>query len=93
MSINNKHLNTERQYKTTSFYVAAFLCTNDFILVDIEKTNDKRSTFVLHDEPRRVALLESFNFARPDAPEVMVDARKFITAIRQLKEKLYQEKL
>jgi len=93
MKINNVHqykTDDDRYFRTASFYAAAFLFAKDVVLVNIEKTENTRSRFVFHDTPERELLLESFHFAKPNAEEVMVDARKFATAIRQLKEQLYQ---
>lgn len=82
----------DRYFKTSSFYVASFLFTKDQTLVNIDKaTNPKRSQFVFLDTPERETLLQSFNFAKENSSEVMVDARKFVSAIKQLKDKLYQE--
>jgi len=81
----------DRYFRTTSFHLAAFLSAKGVELANIEKENPKRATFVFRDSPQREHLLESFNFGKEDAPEVMVDGRKLITAIKQLKEKLYQD--
>lgn len=81
-----------RYFQTSSFYAAAFLFAKDQTLVNIDKVTDpRRAQFVFSDSPERESLLQNFNFAKEDSPEVMVDARKFVTAIKQLKDKLYQE--
>lgn len=81
-----------KYYRTNSFYVAAFLYVKGFTLVSIDKASGQRAYFVFEETPARETLMEHFNFAREDAPEVLVDFRKTVTAIRQLKEKLYQDK-
>ena len=62
-------------------------------LVNIDRLNPKRSQFVFRDSAERELLLDSFNFGKEDSTEVLVDARKFIMAIKMLKEKLYQERI
>ena len=82
-----------RYFRTSSFYVAAFLFANGLTLVNIDKVTDlKRAQFVFLDTPERELLLNNFNFAKEDSPEVMIDPRKFVIAIKRLKEGLYQER-
>lgn len=62
-------------------------------MVNIDKTaNSKRAQFVFLDSPERESLVQNFDFAKENSPEIMVDARKFVVAIKQLKDKLYQER-
>jgi len=90
----NKNQNKDNKYfKTTSFYLAGFLFAKGLELVDIDKiTNPRRAQFVFIDSPERELWLESFNFGKENTPEVMIDVRKFIMAIKMLKDKLYQDK-
>lgn len=90
--MNNKDLNKDSRYfRLSSFYLAAFLFTKGLVLVNIDRTNDpKRAEFVFIDTPEREILINSFSFSREDSPEVTIDARKFVLAIKTLKEKLYQ---
>lgn len=81
-----------RYFRLASFYAAAFLFAKGIELVNIDRTDQKRSEFVFIDTPEREALLHSFNFAKEDTNQVMVDARKFVMAIKMLKDKLYQNK-
>ena len=87
----NQNSNCDKYFKTSSFYLSAFLFTNGLELVNIDKINPKQAVFVFLDTPERESLLHSFNFSKENSSEVMVDARKFISAIKQLKDKLYQE--
>jgi len=80
----------ERYFRTTSFYTASFLFAKGLELVNLDKTNPKKAVFVFRDSPYRELLLESFNFGKEDALEATIDSRKLITAIKQLKEKLYE---
>lgn len=82
----------ERYFRLTSFYVAAFLFANGIELVNIDRSDPTRSQFVFKDSPEREALLQSFNFAPDNSPDASIDARKFVMAIKMLKDKLYQGK-
>lgn len=85
--------NKTRYFRTTSFYAAAFLFSKGQTLVNIDKTTDiHRAQFVFLDSPELQQLLQNFNYAKDNSPEVLVDARKFVMAIKMLKDKLYQEK-
>lgn len=81
----------DRYFRTSSFYGAAFLFAKGLELVSIDRSNPKRSRFVFMDTPERELWLTAFNFAREDAPEAMIDSRKFVMAVKMLKDKLYQE--
>lgn len=86
-------MNKDKYFKTTSFYLASFLFAKGLELVNIDRTADlKRKEFVFLDSPDRELWLESFNFGKENNPEVMIDARKFVMAIKMLKDKLYQNK-
>lgn len=93
MNVINKYQDG-RYFQTSSFYTACFLYAKDQVLVNIDKVTDpRRAQFVFLDSPERELLLQEFNYAKEDAPGVLVDARKFVTSIKQLKDKLYQEGL
>jgi len=91
MQIEYKNQDTH-YFRLTSFYTACFLFTKGLELVNLEvdPSYPKRSQFVFRDTPERESLIYNFNFAKEDAPEIVIDPRKFITAIKQLKDKLYQ---
>lgn len=88
----NKHQD-ERYFRLTSFYTAAFLFAKGLELVNIDRTDPKRSQFVFKDSLERELFVHNFNFAPEDSPEAMIDARKFVMAIKMLKDKLYQERV
>lgn len=84
--------NDDRYYRLQGFYEAAFLFAKGMELANVDKVTDtKRQTFVFVDTPERPDLIRAFNYGKEDSPETLVDARKLIAAIRQLKEKLYQD--
>lgn len=80
------------KYSTSSFYPACFALAKGMHLTGIDRTNPHRCEFVFEDSPERERLLQAFNFAPDDDPTVLVDARRLITAIKMLKEKLYQDR-
>ena len=81
-----------RYFSLSNFYATAFLVAKDQTLVNIDKLADpKRAQFILLNTPELEPLLHNYNFAQEDSPEVLVDARKFVTAIKTLKDKLYQD--
>lgn len=81
----------DKYYRLSNFYLACFLFASGIELVNIDRTDPRHSLFVFLDSPDRESLIESFNFSKEDVASVMVDARKFIAAIKTLKDKLYQE--
>jgi len=86
----------KKLYRSSSFYTVIFLIVKGGLeLVSIEPSpiNPNRSVFVLKDSPNRSNLLKELNFAEENSPSVMVDFRKVVTAIKNLKTNLYQEKL
>ncbi len=79
-----------RYFRLTSFYLAAFLFAQGLELVNIDRSDARRSQFVFLDTPEREQLLQDFNYSSEDSPESKIDARKFVMAIKMLKDKLYQ---
>lgn len=77
-------------WRTDSLYLSAFLLTKGLTLATIEKLSTKKSLFVFVDSPDRESLLNQFNFSPKDSKECLIDAREFVSAIKSLKEKLYQ---
>jgi len=81
-------------YYTSSFYTAVFLILNGLDLQGIKpSSNPSRSVFVLRDSPNRQEILRAFNFAEKNSPSVMVDFREAVSAIKNLKQTLYAEKI
>lgn len=86
-------MNTNKNYatwRTDSLYLSAFLLAKGLSLVTIEKLSSKKSLFVFVDSPNRELLLNNFNFSPEGSSDCLVDAREFVSAIKSLKEKLYQ---
>lgn len=83
-------MNKNKKLFLSNFYAASFLSAKEILLLDINRDNPKRCQFIFEKSPETEKLLEIFNFAKPDDPEVMIDARKMVIAIKSLKDKLYQ---
>lgn len=88
--MNSYKSREDKHFCTTSFYAAAFLSVKGLQLVNINRKNPRRCQFVFQDTPEREELLRVFNFAKEGSPEARVDARKFVIAIKTLKDALYQ---
>ena len=86
-----KNQNKPQVYLTSNFYLAGFLIAKGIHLIGIRRTDTRRVNFVFEDGSDRERLLHSYDFAADNDPSVMIDPRRFIQAIRTLKEKLYQE--
>jgi len=82
-------MNYENHFQTTNFYFASFALAKGFKLVDIDRS-EKRHKFIFSDFSSTEKLLKDFNFSQEDVEEVKIDSRKLITAIKMLKDKLYQ---
>lgn len=82
----------DRYYRTANFYGAAFALSRGLELVGIDRDDPKRNQFVFCDAPEREEWMSAYSYASEDAPEVLVDARKFATAIKALKERLYDHR-
>lgn len=83
----------DKYFRISSFYVAAFLFSKGLELVNVDKITDpKRAYFVFQDTPEREIFLRSYNFGKENEPDTMIDVRKFVMAVKTLKDKLYQDK-
>ncbi|OGM98509.1 MAG: hypothetical protein A2915_00925 [Candidatus Yanofskybacteria bacterium RIFCSPLOWO2_01_FULL_41_34] len=83
-------MDKNKYFRTANFYAACYLFSRGLELVGINKDNPQKCEFVFIDIPEREILLAAFNFGKENSPEMMVDFRKAVLAIRTLKDKLYQ---
>lgn len=91
-NINKHPLDSERYLRTNSFYAAVFLYAKGCELVDVDKTVDpKRAEFVFINNPETELQFHIFNFAKDQEPDLQINVRSFITAIKNLKTLLYQQ--
>jgi hypothetical protein len=82
----------EKYFSSTNFYFASFLFAKGFELVNVDKiTNPKKARFVFANSPEIEDLQEIFTLGKSDSPEIMVDAKRFVMAIKSLKDQLYSE--
>lgn len=79
----------DRYYRTSSFYLAAFLFAKNAELVNIDRSDEKRSQFVFVDNPELETMVSEFNYGRDGSLGALVDVRRLVFAIKSLKEKLY----
>jgi hypothetical protein len=86
------HKNSDKYFRSANFYLSSYLFSKGLTLVNIDHTEPKRAEFVFVDTPEREQLIYQFNFSPHDSPDTLVDARSLITAIKTLKDKLYQER-
>jgi len=82
----------DKYYRTKHFYWACFLYAKDLEIVGINKENGNRDAeFVFLKNTEIEIWQEIFNFGKEGSFEMLVDSRKFIKAIKELKEKLYSD--
>lgn len=78
----------KKQFVNSDFYTTAFLIANGYKLIKIDRSSPKRFHFVLENQEGRVKLLEDFfNY------KTLVEPRKFITVIKELKSLMYTDAL
>lgn len=76
------------RYKTNNFYLSAYLSTQGFDLIGIEQEDERRSLFIFADRADREAVIKRYLFGK----RALVDARRFVSAVKELKAKLYANK-
>jgi len=81
-------MNKDKNYKTNNLNLATFLCVKDFKLLDIEN-GSKRKTFIFEHSDQLSEMVRIFHFGEPDDPRLLVDVRKILQILRELKTKLY----
>lgn len=81
--------NNNRYFRTKNFYLACFLFSRGMELAGINEIKGlKQKEFVFRDTPLREKWVNDYNFAQIDSPGLILDVRKFIYAIKMLKERL-----
>lgn len=71
---------------TSDFYAAAFLTAKGYKLFGINKADSRRYRFIFADEPDRSQLVSGYF-----AGLVEVNAKAFVTAIKELKSLMYND--
>lgn len=72
-------------YRTSNFYLSAYLICRGLELVSLVRDDPKRAAFVFTDSAEREEMVNQYNFGK----EALVDARRFVAATKELKYKLY----
>jgi hypothetical protein len=91
MEININKPSDDRYYSTTNLYLASYLFAKGAELVNVNRDNPKRAEFIFSQNLAVVEWIDQFDFEPKDSPEVAIDPRTFITAIKSLKDILYRE--
>lgn len=87
-------MDNNQKFKSSDFYISAFLIAKGVELVGVEKVEGtSRSAFVFKESPDREQLMRAYNFAKENSEEVMIDFRKVVRVVKDLKTKLYQDRL
>ena len=84
----DKDKNVIEKFKTSNLNLATFLTVKDFTLIKI-LNGSKRKTFVFEDSSELRELVRLFSFGKDDDPELMVNGRKILSALREMKTRLY----
>ena len=85
MNMKNQPDNSNN-FATSDFYSAAFLLAKGYRLFGINKTDSRRYRFIFVDELGRPQLVGGFF-----AGLVEVNAKDFVTAIKELKSLMYND--
>ncbi len=72
------------EYQTADFYIAAYLRASGIALLRANRSNPQKVLFVFPDTQDRQSLTEDFLFGR-----ARTEPKKFIAAIKELKQLLY----
>ena len=73
-------------FTTSDFYAAAFLTAKGYKLFGINKADSRRFRFIFGDEPDRPQLVSAFFAGLVD-----VNAKEFVSAIKELKSLMYND--
>jgi hypothetical protein len=73
-----------RQFKTTDFYLSAFLLAKGLKLIKVDKSAPQRALFIFEDKEERQKLVEEFLYSRAN-----VNPKEFVVAIKELKQLLH----
>ena len=81
----------KNHFKNSSLNLSVFLIAKGMQLVGIEKHQfSNKATFIFSNNLRCEQLTQIFNFAKANDPETLIDARKLLVELKNLKDRLYQ---
>ncbi len=72
------------KFETPDFYLSAFLLSQRFKLLSIDKANPHKAIFVFQDKKDRQSFVEDFLFGR-----AIIEPKSFVSAIKELKQLLH----
>lgn len=78
----------QQQFKTSDFYLSAFLLAKDLKLLTVDRLNPNRALFVFQDSEDRQDLVQDFLFGR-----AKVNPKNFVVAIKELKQLLHSSEI
>lgn len=73
-------------FATESFILASYLLSNGCILLEVDKTNPHRASFVFENSKFLEDLIEQFH-----AYQAQIEPHKFFNAQKDLKQRLYDQ--
>lgn len=82
MNINNT---SPRYFRSTNFYLSAFLFAKGFFLANATKIENQKLEFVFIDSSDLRGLISTY-FRNPEGEECLVPAGKLFTALKNLKD-------
>jgi len=76
--------NALTQFKSSDFYISAYILSLGYKLTNIDKTNPRRAVFVFEDCAKGQELSSGFLLGKEK-----IEPKKFVSAIKELKQLLY----
>ena len=76
--------NDYKKFYTSDFYLACYIYANKIKLLDIDKTNPQRASFIFKDSQQRKEIAEEYIFNNGQ-----IEPKAFTSAIKELKQLLY----
>ena len=73
--------NNKKDYKSSNFYLAAYLTAKGIRLARVDKSDPRRFLFIFEDLQSATKQAENYNFGR----NCTVNAKEFVNSIKNLK--------
>ena len=83
----NTHSNNSPTFSTDNFQLACFLASESVRIISLDKTDPRRVVFVFEESEQRITLTQKFL-----AYEALVEPHRFCSAMKDLKQMIYQIK-
>jgi len=82
-------MDKDTNYKTNSFYLAAFLLAKDLVLKGLEMNITNKAMFMFQNSDELQELIRIFNFGDSSDQALQVSFRKAEVSIKKLKALIY----